>query len=49
MDHHADRRMDQNNYTPLHLAALHGLTSAVEQLLTSGASIEAMDKDGNTL
>ena len=40
--------MGEDNRTLLHHAALDGQTSTVEQLLDSGAVIEATDKDKNT-
>ena len=37
-----------DNYTPLHHAANCGHTGIVKQLLKKGASVEAIDTNGNT-
>ena len=39
---------DKNGLTPLHLAAKHGLTNIVEQLLSNKAEINARDKQRRT-
>ena len=35
--------------TPLHRAALHGRAAVVEQLISAGAKVDAVDNDGRGL
>ena len=42
---HARRRGE----TPLHRAALHGRAAVVEQLISAGAKVDAVDNDGRGL
>ena len=41
--------MCADNHTPLNHAVLNGDTAAMAQLLVNGASVEAMDRNHNTL